>query len=182
MSASSFEVVSRREVARAGHLIVEQHRIRNGDEPPFERAVVRHGEVAAVVALTSRREVVLVEVDRFPVGARLEEIPAGGIEPGESPADGAARELEEETGFRPGALEHLCTFYNSPGHCTQRTWVYLATQLERGVRRPLGPEERAMTARSVPLDEAMDRVRNGSITDAKSVTGLLMTADLLSRR
>jgi ADP-ribose pyrophosphatase len=96
----------------------------------FEREVVHHPGAVAVVPLVDDTTVLLIRQFRAPTGGFLLEIPAGKRDrPGEDPAVTAARELIEEIGHRPGRLDELGEFYNSPGFCDEYSHVFLARDL-----------------------------------------------------
>ena len=101
----------------------------------------------------------------------LLEIPAGTIEKGEDPADCAARELAEETGYRPGRLVQVAGFYSAPGFCTEYLWVYLATNLVE--QRAEADFDESIELVRLPFQECVDLIRAGEIRDAKSIVGLL---------
>ena len=132
------------------------------------------GYRARVVPLTADGEVLLVRQYRYSVGATLLEVPAGTLEPGESPLDCARRELAEEAGAAAERFEPLATLFPSPGVLTEVLHCYLATGLRLGT--PQGTAEEDLTLVRLPLAEAVARVVAGEIRDAKSVASLLLTA------
>jgi ADP-ribose pyrophosphatase len=135
------------------------------------REIVEHGDCVAIIAIDDEDNVLLVNQFRQPVGKKLLEIPAGGIEPGEEPADCVRRELREETGFLPRRVERLGGFYSSPGYCTEYLHLYLATEL---VPSPLQAEDsESIRLVRVRLSEVPGLITSGSICDAKSIAGLL---------
>jgi len=135
------------------------------------REVVEHAPVVAIVPLVSDEEVLLVRQYRLPVGAALLEIPAGGVDGGESVEEAARRELGEECGRRAGRLERLGAFYVSPGFCDELVHVFLARDLEGASGLAPDEDERLEVVR-VSLAEALRLVSEGEIRDAKSVIGL----------
>ena len=137
-----------------------------------KREIVEHGGCTAIVALDSEKNVLLVRQYRKAVERMLLEIPAGGIEPGEEPLEGARRELEEETGFSAERWEHLSVFYTSPGFCTEFMHLYLATELQPA-ERAADDDEHIEVVR-VPLKKSLELVASGEICDAKSIAGLLL--------
>ena len=156
------------------------------DGETFTRTFVRSPGAVGVVPVVFDAEgepsVVLVRQYRPPLDRLFDEIPAGMRDiAGEPPEETAGRELIEEVGLRAGRLELLARFHNACGLTDAETHVYLATDLVPTEHDRQGPEERAMTVRHVPLAEAIDAVLRGEITDAKTVTGLLLTERLLAQ-
>jgi len=137
-----------------------------------KREIVEHEACTAIVAIDSENNVLLVRQYRKAAEKMLLEIPAGGIEPGEKPLDGARRELEEETGFSAEKWEELSGFYTSPGFTTEYMYLYLATEL-KPLKRAADDDENIELVR-VPLKEAYELITSGEVCDAKSIAGLLM--------
>ena len=151
------------------------------DGTRFERDMVRHPGAVSVVAVDENRVVTMVRQYRAAIDDQLLELPAGKRDvSGEAPELTARRELVEEVGLRAGRLELLAEFYNSPGFCDERSFTYLALDLEPCETDLQGPEEQAMTIERVSLDDVPDLIRAGRITDAKSIIGLLMAREVLS--
>lgn len=149
-----------------------------GDQ--FDREVVEHVDAVAVVPLTPAGEVVLVRQYRHPVGELLLEIPAGICDVDDEPGQvTAARELAEETALAAEGLVRLTTVYNSAGWSDETTVLYLGTGVHPADRPEgfeLEHEEAAMQVVTMPLDEAVAHVHDGSIKDSKTVIGLLLAA------
>lgn len=145
--------------------------------------LVRHPGAAAmvpIVATADGPQVVLLRQYRHAVGRYILEVPAGTLERGEDPLAGAARELEEETGFRPGRLTLLTAMWPAPGYTDETISVYLAEDLAAGSQQ-LDADE-VLAVERLPLAEALERVQRGEIADAKSVVGLLLAAAHLASR
>jgi len=135
------------------------------------REIVEHDDCVAIIAVDDKDNVLLVKQFRKPVEKELLEIPAGGIDPGETPADCVRREMREETGFLPQKVEKLGGFYSSPGFCTEYLHLYLATDL---VHSPLQAEDTAgISLVRAPLAQIPELIASGAIVDAKSIAGLL---------
>jgi ADP-ribose pyrophosphatase len=142
----------------------------------IEYGVLESGGFAAVVALTSQGDVVLVRQWRQPLDAFTLELPSGGVDTDEAPRDAAGRELFEETGYRAEGLEHLISVHTSTGRSTEVCHLYLcqAVNDDRGSR----PEPTEfIRVLEVPFGEALGEVQSGGITDAATVLGLLWAAD-----
>jgi ADP-ribose pyrophosphatase len=136
------------------------------------REVVRQrGSVAALPVLADGR-VVLVRQYRYAVDAFVWELPAGRRDPGETPEQGALRELEEEVGFRATALEPLLVFWTTPGFCDEVMHLFRATGLEPVPPRPEADER--IEVASFTLEEALEMVKRGEIREGKTLVALLL--------
>lgn len=138
------------------------------------REVVEHSEVVAIVPVDAAGHVLLVRQYRLPAGQVLLEVPAGGVDPGESAEEAAQRELQEETGHRAGRLQRLGGFFVSPGYCTEFIHIFLASDLSESAVEA-DPDERIVVVR-LSLREALRQVESGEIRDTKSIIGLLLAA------
>jgi ADP-ribose pyrophosphatase len=135
-----------------------------------------------VVPLLDDGRVVLVRQYRAPIDRLLLEIPAGIRDVGgEPPVETARRELAEEVGLEASSIELLCEFDNSAGFSDERVLVYLATGLSSVVDARQGIEEQHMTVEHVDLADVDALIRDGELTDAKSVIGLTLTLRRLGR-
>jgi ADP-ribose pyrophosphatase len=143
------------------------------------RDTVQHPGAVAIVPLLDGDRVCLIRNHRIAVDATLIEIPAGTLEVGENPDHTAARELEEETGYRAGRIERVCEFYNSPGFVNERMYLYVARDLTPGPTALEAGEQ--IETHIVPWAEALAMVRDGRIQDAKTIVGLLHCEFLRSR-
>ena len=143
------------------------------------REVVEHSGAVAVIGFLREDRVVLVRQFRYPAGREMLEIPAGGLHPGEDPAEAAARELEEETGFRAGKLAKIAEFYTTPGFTNEIMHLYLAEGLEGS--RPNPDEDEFLEVEIWPLSEALEAARDGRIRDGKTIAGLLLVGRALGR-
>ena len=131
-----------------------------------------------IVPLTDDGRVRLVRQYRSAAGEFLLELPAGTLEPGESPAVAAPRELAEETGDRAAHWERLTGFYTIPGICDEYLHLFLATGLTPGETNREADE--FMEVVTLPLEKALDMVKTGEIYDAKTMIGLLLAAERVS--
>jgi ADP-ribose pyrophosphatase len=148
---------------------VDRVRLPNGRELDFE--MIHHPGAAAVVPLLPSGEVLMVRQYRYATGGWLLEIPAGTLAAGETPEECAARELEEETGYRAGSLAPLGWIWTTPGFTDERIWLYLATALTAGTQAL--EHDELLTLERLPLAAAVAMAASGEIVDGKSVAGLL---------
>ena len=137
-----------------------------------KREIVEHIGGIGIVAVTNDVNIVLVKQYRKATEKFLLEIPAGMLEPGEEPRKGAVRELEEETGFIAGKTEFMTEFYSTPGFCTEKIHLFLATDLQEGIQNLDENEDLEVVV--ISLEEALKMIKLGEIMDAKTIIGITM--------
>ncbi|MFY9557452.1 MAG: NUDIX hydrolase [Blastocatellia bacterium] len=145
-----------------------------------EIEIVHHNGGAGTLPLFEDGTVALVRQWRYPLGRYSLEIAAGRIEPGHTPEETAARELEEELGYQARELRRIGEFNVAPGYCEERIFVYLATGLEASAQN-LDDDEEIEVVR-MTFAEALTRVRSGEIDDAKSIITILLAAPFVQSK
>lgn len=156
------------------------------EEPGNVRArrdVIRHsGSIVVLPVDDSARplRVLLERQYRYAAGRRMWELPAGRIDPGESPLTGAKRELLEETGYTAAKWERALFFYVSPGFLDESMTVYLARGLKKGQAQP--EEDERIAIKFFSLTQAIRMVMTGKIIDAKTMASLLWLEKRFARR
>ncbi|WP_372238966.1 NUDIX hydrolase [Paenibacillus sp. FSL A5-0031] len=130
------------------------------------REIVKHPGAAAVMALLDGK-LLVVEQFRKPLEKFQIEIPAGKLDPGEDPMTAAARELEEETGYRSDDLTLLSAFYTSPGFADEKLYIYFTDKVEQGVINPDDDED--LKVEAITLEQAEAYIQEGRISDAKTI-------------
>jgi ADP-ribose pyrophosphatase len=143
----------------------------------FREVVRQRGSVAALPVLADGR-VVLIRQYRYAVDAFVWELPAGRRDPGETPEEGARRELEEEVGLRAETLEPLLVFWTTPGFCDEVMHLFRATGLEPVPPRPEADEK--IEPATFTLDEALEMVKRGEIREGKTLVALLIESQRLA--
>jgi ADP-ribose pyrophosphatase len=135
------------------------------------RDVIEHRGAAVILPLLDDGRVVLIRNVRHSVGKVLWELPAGTLEAGEAPEACAAREVEEETGYRAGTLAPLTEFFASPGILNERMHGFLATDLVQTTQSLDHDEE--IEVFPIPQWQVRDMIKDGHIEDAKTIALLL---------
>jgi ADP-ribose pyrophosphatase len=150
-----------------------------------ERDVIRHNGSVVILALDnamSKKDpwIVMERQYRHAANQYLWELPAGKIESGEDPLEGAKRELAEETGYRAKKWRPLVEYYASPGFLGESMKVFLAEGLEPGEAQP--EEDEHIELRLVKLSDVLKMIEKGAILDGKTLTSVLLYARIKAGR
>lgn len=155
---------------RVLNLFLEKVRLPNGQTAELE--IIRHPGAAAVVPVREDGRVVIIRQHRHAAGGMIFEIPAGRLETGETPLDGARRELAEEAGFEASRWDALGWIWTTPGFTDEKIHLFLARGLSP-VSAAHEPDEVIETA-DRSMEEAVAMIRGGEIRDAKTICGLML--------
>ena len=161
--------------------------VRFPDGSTGELELIRHSGAAAVLPLLSPLDdhdphVLLIRQYRYASGGFMLEVPAGRPDQiGEDWELCARRELEEETGITARTLTYLTTIYTTPGFTDEQIRLYLATDCTISGSGKFDHDE-FIDPITVPLSRALDLIRNGDITDAKSICTILFASAFLLGR
>lgn len=151
---------------------VERVMVPLSDGTRAQREIVRHPGAVCVIGVLDDGRLVTIENFRVAVGAWMTEFCAGKLEPGEDPRDAAARELEEETGYRANRIESLGSFYTSPGFADEIMHAFVATGLTPCTLR-LEPDER-IRVKITSVKEFSDAIASGGVRDGKSISSFFL--------
>jgi ADP-ribose pyrophosphatase len=157
--------------------------VRFPDGSTGELEMIRHSGASAVLPILSDPagedpQILLIRQYRYAAGGHLLEVPAGRPDrPGEPWDEVARRELREETGLVAGSLTPLTTIFTTPGFTDERIHLFMATDLRTG-EQALDPDE-FLEPVTLNLSEALEKIRDGEITDAKTVCAILYAAGFL---
>lgn len=160
-----------RELVKKGRIIEiyqDEMRTPSGDTVKYD--IVEHKGASSIVALDSDKKILMVRQYRVAIQKESLELPAGGINPGESTKDCAIRELEEETGYRAKDAEHLLDLYTSVGFCNEKIYLYYADELTPS-KQNLDEDEYVCVERYT-LEEIIHLIENGQIEDGKTIAGI----------
>ncbi len=172
-------IIAERELYRGKvfSVLARDIEIRPGKEVSWEIIRKHGGDSVAVVPIDDDMNVCLVEEYFGATNQRGLKLPMGMMDTGEDPEKSAQREMQEEIGLS-GTLTQLSLMTISPGYLTQRTYVYLATKLIE--KKLVGDEEHYFKVIKMPLSEAVEMCRNGSIAEARTIAGILLAKDSLA--
>jgi ADP-ribose pyrophosphatase len=150
------------------------------DGSTLTRDLIVHPGAVAILPLLDADHVCLLRNQRPNVGDTLLEIPAGTLEPGELPDTAAPRELAEETGYRAAGWRKLAAFYPSPGVLSERTHLYLATDLTPGAMHLEQDED--LVPEVFEWRQVVAWTLDGTIRDAKTLVAVLLWDRLKNER
>lgn len=144
--------------------------LQNDQGDTIEREVIEHPGAACIIPMLDNDTVLLIEQWRIGAKRPLLEIPAGTLDPGEDPMACAARELEEETGYKPGKLEHLFTMFPSPGILDEKMHIFVATGLTPGTQKLDADED--IKGKPYSFKELRIQLKANNIKDGKTIAAL----------
>ena len=158
---------------RVVHLYIDTVQLPNGKTS--KRELIRHVGAVALIPFDADGNIIMVRQYRHPLGRILLEIPAGTLNPNEDPDVCAIRELQEETGYKPGHLEKIGGIFLAPGYSSEYIHLYIATQLSES--RLAMDEDEFIEIVRLPLQEALKRIGTGEIADSKTISALLLVKE-----
>jgi ADP-ribose pyrophosphatase len=137
----------------------------------IKRCVVRHIGSAVMMPVDEKKRILLVKQYRLPAERYLWELPAGRLDPGETPLQAARRELAEETGYKARKWTRLASFWVSPGYVQERMTIFVAQELTAGAATPM--EDERIEVGWFTRRQIAEMIEKGSIQDAKTLIGYL---------
>jgi ADP-ribose pyrophosphatase len=171
--------ISKRTVFTGRILSVRVDTVLTGAGKETTREIIERPDTVAVVALDDNRNILLVKQYRYATGKHTVEIPAGVIDPGETPEQAARRELREETGYDCDILIPVHTYWPAIGYSTERMTIFLARGLKPA---PLQGDEERIELLRLPFSDVYEMTRKGKpiFDDAKSAIGVLLAAGVFA--
>ncbi|MBI4330900.1 MAG: NUDIX hydrolase [Chloroflexi bacterium] len=136
------------------------------------REIVERQDAVVILPVDRNGDVLLVRQYRYSIGRDLLELPAGMIEPGEDPEECARRELREETGYAPGKLEKLGSWFVAPGFCTEFMHFFMASDLSPS--RLIADDTEDIELIRLKFGDCLESIKSGRIQDGKTIAGLLI--------
>jgi ADP-ribose pyrophosphatase len=176
--------ISSRRVYSGKVISVDVDSVRFPNDLVGELEMVRHPGASAVVPFLDPLDspdprILLIRQYRYAADGYVYEIPAGRLDPGETPEDCAARELREETGYSASDLIRLTTFYTTPGFTDEQIHLFAASGLTEGNSRVEADE--VLDLAPVTLSRAMAMIASGELVDGKSMIGVLFAERFIRR-
>jgi len=141
------------------------------------REWIDHPGAVCCIPILPDGKIAMIRQYRYAVKQVMIELPAGKLDEGETPEDCALRELEEEIGYRANKLTFLATIHPAIGFANENMWLYLAENLEK--TQPILDNDEFIELIPTKLEEVVEMVWCGDITDVKTIIGLLLAERLL---
>jgi ADP-ribose pyrophosphatase len=158
--------------AYAGKLLtLKEDKVALPDGGTGTREYVLHQGAAMIIPLFEDGGVLLERQFRYPLRSHFLELPAGRIDPGEEASETACRELLEETGYSAALWRHLATLFPCVGYSNEKVELFVASRLKHEGHP--GEDGEFLECVRLSLDEALELVTVGEITEAKTILGLL---------
>ena len=155
-------------------LYLDQVELPNGETTT--REWIDHPGAVCLIPILPDGKICLIRQFRYGPGEEFIEIPAGKLDAGEAPLDCAYRELEEETGYRTNKLTFLTNIHPAIGFSNEKMWMYLAEELELSKKKL--DEDEFLELLPTPLNQAIEWVFSGKITDVKTIIGIMWMKEL----
>ena len=141
------------------------------------REWIKHPGAACIIPVLPDSKIALIKQYRYPVQAEMIELPAGKLDPGEDPEQCANRELEEEIGYSAGKLTFICNIHPAIGFASEKMWIYLAEELT--ATKENTDHDEFIELIPTGLEDAVQMVWAGKITDVKTIIGILWAEQIL---
>lgn len=169
---ASNERTIRSEIVYEGKIFnIRQHLVELEDGKQSTRDVLEHNGASVIIAIKDNGNILLVKQYRKALERFMYELPAGRIDPGETPQDAAARELREETGYTASSIEHLLDYIPACGYSSEKLHIYVCRGLIPGETD--FDETEDLDTLEYSAEELMEMILNGRIEDGKTMAGLL---------
>lgn len=171
------KIISTKDIYSGKIFDVKEHIVELPDATTGRRDVVLHNGGVGIIALDCDKQVFMVTQYRIAADAVMLEIPAGKLEKGEDPYDAAMRELSEETGYSTDSLIPLGEYYATPGYCSEKLTIFLATDLKyTGQHLDAGE---FLNVKRYHIDTLYNMVMNNEIYDCKTAIAILKVKSML---
>ena len=170
--------ISSSQVYEGSFLDVRKDIVESPDGNRSTREWIKHPGAACIIPVMSDGKLELIKQYRYPVQSIMIELPAGKLDTEESPEACAIRELEEEIGYSAGKLTFVTKIHPAIGFANEQMWIFLAEQLIQSQKNT--DHDEFVELMPTSINQAVELVWNGAITDVKTIIGILWAERLLS--
>lgn len=174
-----FELINSEITYKGRAFTIRKDHVKLPDGRSAHLDIVEHHGSVIIVPIDHAGNVIFVRQYRHAASVEMIELPAGTLEPDENPADCAAREIREETGFAADQIKEIGTFYLAPGYSTEYMHVYLATDLRHD---PLEADaDEFLSIEKLSAKETIAFAESGRMQDSKSLAALMLARPFLEK-
>ena len=170
--------VSSKKVYDGSFLDVRKDIVNLPDGNTSTREWINHPGAACIIPIMPDGRLALIKQYRYPVQSIMIELPAGKLDEGEKPESCALRELEEEIGYLAEKLTFVSKIHPAIGFANEEMWIFLAERLIESQKRT--DHDEFVELMPTSIEDAVRMVWNGTITDVKTIIGILWVERLLS--
>lgn len=167
-----YKLLDEKTAYRGKRIVVEELHYKN---PRTNQIIYREhvlaGHAAVIIPETEDKQFIMIKEPRTPIGKNVLAFPAGMIEEGEKPEDGAIRELEEETGYKAKNIEPIIYEYPAVGYSDEKAYIFKATDLTKTQRHLDDTED--IKVRKISIEELKELYRNGEIHSSAELIAIL---------
>ncbi len=174
------KTIGSKEIFKGNIINVEQLTVELPNGKNATRDMIKHPGASVIIPITDGNEIYMVKQFRKAIESESLELPAGKLDPGESPYECAKRELKEETGLDAEKIKHLISVYTTPGFCNEVLHIFEATGLIEG-NACTDPDE-FLNCEKFKITELVQMIYDHEIKDAKSIIGILMAERQLNKQ
>ena len=164
-------------VYQGSFLQVEKDTVKLPNDHLTTREYIKHPGAVVILPLLDNGNIILERQFRYPLNQVFIELPAGKIDPGEDSLVCAKRELHEETGYTANHWKFLCTIHNAIAYSDEHLDIYLAKGLVAGDAQL--DQEEFLEVFDAPLDDVLNWIKSGKITDVKTIIGVFWLEKVL---
>jgi ADP-ribose pyrophosphatase len=173
--SKKFKVKKRKVLFSKGPIRLVDYEVLMPGGKVLSRQILEHDGAVVIIPRVAKNRFILIRQFRFATGGWIWEFPAGGVEPGETGPQAAARELTEEVSFRPGRLTEIVSFYPTPGVSAEKMRIFLAENLTPAVAEK--DEDEDLEVHEFSLEEIGRMIKRREIIDGKTIVGYYLLKD-----
>lgn len=175
----AYELLNSKVIHQGRVFNLQEDEIRLPDGKTARLDIVTHPGAVVLLPLDEHSQIWFIRQYRHSAGEELLELPAGTLEPGETPESCALREIREETGLSAGKVEKIGEFFLAPGYSTEFLHIFLATSLQPD---PLqGDSDEFIQVEPLSIERAFELAETGQMRDAKTLAALILARRYLEK-
>lgn len=174
------KTIGSKEIFKGNIINVEQLTVELPNGKRATRDMIKHPGASVIIPITDKNEIYMVRQFRKAIERESLELPAGKLDPGETPYECAKRELKEETGLDAESIDFLISIHSTPGFCNEVLHIFTAKGLIEG-NSCTDPDE-FLNCEKFEISQLLKMIYDHKITDSKTIVGILMAERQINKR